>query len=196
MESESGKSGPERFFSGKKLSGIHPFLIEKYKQKRLKAGARVAVDRELSLLKNLFNRCLEWGKFEGENPVLRVKLVKEIRGRTRFLAFDEEDRLLEAATEPIRTIILVGIYSGLRVKSEALTLKKQDVDLRRRQLTVQAAHAKSGVTKTVPIHSALVEPLKTQMERSKCEWVCVKQKDEILPPEKHPAQFRRCLRAC
>ena len=84
------------------------------------------------------------------------------------------DRLLAAATEPTRTIILVGIYTGLRVNSEALTLKKADIDLRRRQLTVQAAYAKNGVTKTVPIHRDLVEPLRGQMERSKSEWVFVK----------------------
>ena len=102
-------------------------MLETYKQKRVKENVKVGVNRELSLLKNLFNRCIEWGKFEGENPVRKVKLVKEIRGRTRFLDFDEEDRLLEAATEPTRTIILVGIYTGLRVNSEALTLKKADI---------------------------------------------------------------------
>ncbi len=68
----------------------------------------------------------------------------------------------------------MGIYTGLRVNSEALTLKKADIDLRRRQLTVQAAYAKNGVTKTVPIHRDLVEPLRGQMERSKSEWVFVK----------------------
>ena len=166
----------EKFFTGKKLSGIHPFLIETYKQKRVKENVKVGVNRELALLKNLFNRCIEWGKFEGENPVRKVNLVKEIRGRTRFLDFDEEDRLLEAATEPTRTIILVGIYTGLRVNSEALTLKKADIDLRHRQLTVQAAYAKNGVTKTVPILPDLVKPLRSQMERSESEWVFV-QKD-------------------
>lgn len=93
----------EKHFKGKKLSGIHPFLIEKYKQKRLKEGVPVGVNRELSLLKNLFNRCIEWAKFEGENPVRKIKHVRETRGRTRFLNFDEEDRLLAAATEPTRT---------------------------------------------------------------------------------------------
>jgi hypothetical protein len=34
-----------KFFGGKKLSGIHPFLLEKYKVKRLNEGAKVAVNR-------------------------------------------------------------------------------------------------------------------------------------------------------
>jgi hypothetical protein len=36
-------------------------------------------------------------------------MVKEIRGRLRWLDYDEEDRLLVAASEPTRTIILVGL---------------------------------------------------------------------------------------
>jgi hypothetical protein len=52
-------------FGGKMLSEIHPFLIEKYKQKRLADGAKVGVNRELSRLRTLFNICIRWKKFEG-----------------------------------------------------------------------------------------------------------------------------------
>jgi integrase len=75
--------------------------------------------------------------------------LKERNGRLRFLGPDEERRLLEAAREPFRTVILSGIYTGLR-KGEVLTLQKPDVDLRRNQLTVQAAYAKSGRRRTIP----------------------------------------------
>jgi len=169
-----------KFFGGKSLSGIHPFLIEKYKVKRLNDGAKVSVNRELSCLKNIFNRCIEWKKFEGANPVKDVKMVKETRGRTRFLDYDEEDKILAAALEPLRTIILVGIYAGLRIQSEALTLKKEDIDLLHRRLTVQAAHAKNGETKTLPISSELLEPLRAQMARSASDYVFVK-RDRVTP---------------
>ncbi len=122
-----------------------------------------------------------------------IQFVKEIRGRTRFLNFDEEDRLLAAATEPTRTIILVGIYTGLRLNSEALTLKKTDIDLKRRQLTVEAAHAKNNRRKTVPIHPELVEPLRDQMERSKSEWVFVK-KDGVTRLHNNKTAFMAACR--
>ena len=126
-------------------------------------------------------------------PVRKIKLVKEPRGRTRFLSFDEEDRLLAAATEPTRTIILVGIYTGLRVNSEALTLKKDDINLRRRLLTVQAAHAKNGVTKTVPMHPDLIKSLRAEMERSKSEWVFVK-KDRVTQLRSNKTGFMAACR--
>jgi len=184
-----------KFFGVKSLGGIHPFLIEKYKGKRLREGAKVAVNRELSCLKNIFNRCIEWKKFEGPNPVKGIQMVKETRGRLRWLDYDEEDRLLAAASEPTRTIILVGIYSGLRVRSEALTLQKADVDLQRKTLTVQAAHAKNGETKTVPLSSELMEPLKQQMRRSQGKYVFVKD-DGITPlKEIKTAFYGACRRA-
>ena len=138
-----------------------------------------ALNKELACLKNLFNRCKEWGQFEGDNPASCVKFVKESGPRLRFLEPDEEQPLLAAAREPLRTIILVGIYAGLRVKSEALSLRKADVDLRRRLLTVHAAHAKSGETRVVPINKEkLLEPLTQRMKRSKSDWVFTRKNQE------------------
>lgn len=145
----------KRSFAGKRLGEIHPFLIEKHKRMRLDEGARVAPNRELQVLRNLFNRCIAWKKYEGDNPVRHVKGVKESRGRERFLEPEEEARLLAELPEPYRTLVLVGLHAGLRVRSEALTLVWRDVDLERGTLTVQAAFAKTGERRTVGINSAL-----------------------------------------
>jgi integrase len=51
---------------------------------------------------------------------------------------------VQAAHEPLRSIILAGLYAGLRIESEALTLRLADVDFRTGLLTVQSAYAKSG----------------------------------------------------
>src|SRR5262245_19695082 len=56
-------------FSGKHLSQISSFHVEAHKQIRVKANARVRANRELATLKRMFNLCLEWKLFEGENPV-------------------------------------------------------------------------------------------------------------------------------
>ena len=81
------------------------------------------------------------------------------------------------------------------MRSEALTLKKADIDFRRRALTVQAAHAKNGETKTVPISSERMEPLKQQMKRSKSENVFVKE-DGVTPlKEIKTAFYVACRRA-
>lgn len=64
-------------FKHKRLSQIHPFIIEKHKQRRIKEKAPIASNRELTCLKAIFNRCIDWGKFDGVNPVRRVRLLRE-----------------------------------------------------------------------------------------------------------------------
>ena len=153
--------GLKKSFTGKMLSEIHPFSVEKHKQSRIADNARISANRELSCLRNIFYRCIEWKKFDGQNPVKQEKrqqtarLTKEPFTRLRFLSFDEENRLVGAAVEPLRTIILVGIYAGLRIRSEALTLEWPDIDLQRGQLTVQAKHAKNGENRVIPLNSFL-----------------------------------------
>jgi integrase len=120
----------------------------------------------LAVLKSLFNRCREWKLIECENPVISVKLLKEPRRRLRFLEPEEEDRLLAECAEPLRTLVLVGTNCGLRLKSEALTLRWPDVDVMRRTLTVVAAYAKSGTSRTVSLNSTVLTALDRLPKRS------------------------------
>lgn len=150
-------------FHGKRLSEIHPFLIEKPKGARAKAGAPVRANRELATLKNIFNRCRDWGLFEGNNPVSKVKFLKEPKRRFRYLEHEEEIQLLKVTPEPLKNLIILGTNTGLRLRAEALTLRWEDVDLKRGFLTVQAAYAKSGQTRTIPLNS----PARLALDRLK-----------------------------
>jgi integrase len=119
--------------------------------------ARVRVNRELAILKNLCNRMRDWQKFQGSTPVVGNKKVflKEHLKAPRYLDHDEEAALLAVAAEPARSVILVGIHAGLRIKAEACNLRWSDVDLRGGTLSVQAAYAKNGAHRTVPLNSVL-----------------------------------------
>lgn len=170
MAGASKKSGTEQAykeclrrlaesFSGTRMSGLSPFLVEKHKQQHIQAGARAKANRELAVLKSLFNRCREWKLFEGDNPVESVKLLKEPRLRLRFLEPEEEDRLRAECAEPLRSLILIGTNCGLRLKSEALTLRWADVDMGRKTLTVAAAYTKNGTSRTVSLNSTVLAAL-------------------------------------
>ena len=153
------------FFEGKMLSDIHPFLIEKYRQKRLAEGAKVAVNRELSRLRTVFNLCISWKKFEGENPARRFTRAPESRGRLRFLTETEEQNLLGAAQEPLHSLIILGIHTGLRVQSEGLSLTWENVNFSQKSVTVEDHFAKNGETRTVPLNSVALATLKALKDR-------------------------------
>lgn len=149
----------KKSFEGKRLSDISSFLVEKHKHRRAGEDCRVASNRELAALKRLYSKAIEWKHFDGENPVKGVKMFAEPKGRVRYLEPEEEAALLAEMAEPLRTITLVGIYTGLRVKSEALTLRWRSVDLKRRLVTVEAAYAKNGETRSVDLNSTVREAL-------------------------------------
>jgi len=103
----------------------------------------VAINRELAALRVLFSRCREWKRYERDNPLRSVKKIDEPMTKLRFLSDEEETALLGQCEEPLRRLVLLGIYAGFRINAEALTLKVENVDIGRKQLTIEAAYSKN-----------------------------------------------------
>ncbi|MBI5315861.1 MAG: site-specific integrase [Nitrospirae bacterium] len=185
----------EKTFGGQRLGQISTWQVEAYRQKRSKGaalterpddlsdiewnrrcqlaqrGAPIRVNRELAVLKMLFNRCRDWNLYEGENPVSKVKFRKEPRRRLRFLEAEETDRLLAACAEPLKTLVLVGINCGLRIHAEALTLRWENVDLKRATLSVESAYAKNHRSRSIPLNSTVKAALANLQKTAKSDLV-------------------------
>jgi integrase len=185
-------------FGDKRLSEITTWQLDVYKQKRSAGvklterpddlsdnewarlgrqalrGAPIRVNRELAVMKVLFNKCISWGVFEGENPVCKVKFKKEDKTRWRFLEQEEADRLLAACSEPLRTLVLVGVHTGLRIQAEALQLRWTSVDLKRGILTVESAYSKNHRSRTIPLNSTVLSALANLQQTAKGDLVFAK----------------------
>lgn len=146
-------------FAGRKLSAISALDVERHKHRRVAAGTTVNANRELTRLRQLYTMATRWGRYEGPNPTATVKKLTESRGRVRFLTDRELARLLYHAREPARSAIVLCISTGIRLKSEALTLTWDQVDVERRTLTVLDSYAKNKSTRTVPLNSAALDAL-------------------------------------
>ena len=141
-------------FALKRLNNISTFEIEKYRRDRKDKGRTDAtINRELQTLRHLFNKALAWEEVE-HNPMRGVKLKREENARVRFLTREEEDRLLEACGESLRAIVTAALNTGFR-RSELLSLTWPDVDFDRGLITVQAAYAKNGERRSIPINREL-----------------------------------------
>ena len=158
-------------FEGKRLSQISAFDIERHEHRRVEAGARVVAHREVSRLKALFNAAIRWGLFEGANPVAGVKPLEESEGRWRFLEYAEEAQLLKVAPPIVRDIIVLGVNTGLRISADGLGLQWADVDFSRNVLSVPAAYAKNGQTRTIPLNSRARDVLARRKEQSRSVFV-------------------------
>ena len=81
-------------FGNKKLSDITPWLIEKWRTKRRKAGrAATTINRDIAALRAALSKAVQWNLLS-EHPLRTVKQLRTDKtGIVRYLANDEEKRL-------------------------------------------------------------------------------------------------------
>ncbi len=131
-----------RHFGGKYLHEIKELDIETYKKGRLESGVKHAtINRELSLLRSILSKAKTWGIIKGELP--RIHLFKIDNARVRYLEELEARELVQACQEPLKSIVLVALNTGLR-RSGILNLKWQDISFTERFITVRETKSKKN----------------------------------------------------
>ena len=143
-------------FKGKCLDDIKPLDIEKFKNARLMKVSPATVNRSLACLKSMFNRAIVWGRFEGVNPVTRVKMCHEKAIRLRYLEKEEISLLVANCPEDFKPIVIVAVNTGMR-RGEILNLKWHDVDFKRDVICL--LETKSGEKREVPMNEAVKDAL-------------------------------------
>jgi integrase len=142
----------------KRLDELSPLDLERYRRQRKQANrSEITINRELAFLRNLYNVAIAWGK-AAENPVRKVRFAREHNERPRFLSPEEETRLLDYCDVQLKPLVVTALHTGFR-KSELLSLTWDDVDCASRSITVQAAYAKNGESRSVPMNDVLTATL-------------------------------------
>ena len=127
-----------------------------------------------NLLSKIFANAKKWGHHSGENPVSGVDLPEKVpASKKQALNPDQVVRLLAVLKEPVRTMVLLAILTGLRV-GEILGLRWQDVDLDRGELRVEQSFYRGclgspktkGSRRTLPLPAALRRVLASHSCRS------------------------------
>jgi integrase len=141
----------EEFFGKEKpLTEITPMKIEDYKLRRRGKIADSTVNRELALLKRMFNLAITWDLFLGLNPVRKVRFFREFNIGLRVLSPEEEKKLLQNAIPYLQDLILFALNTGLRI-GEIFSLRWSNVDLKGGILAVFAS--KTQTIREIPINS-------------------------------------------
>ncbi len=155
-------------FGSQALRFVTLAQVEGYEARRLEAGAAPATVRySLSILRHVYRRAVEWG-YLARNPLERLRMPKEPRGRTRFLDDDEIARLLASIPAAgdiselnrvyLRPLVVVALATGLR-RGEILRLERRDIDWQGR--TATARGTKNGDDRTVPLNQDALEALRS-----------------------------------
>lgn len=166
------------FFGNAPIERISSFQIEKFKRERknvpdsrkkngsAKAVSQATVNRELSCLKHMFTKAVEWGMLES-NPAKGVSLYKETLKPIQPLTEDEEARLLSAAEATpkaphLKPVLVLALNAGMRLM-EILHLKWENINFDKRMIVL--SRTKNSELRYVDMNSLvhrLLRELKSQ----------------------------------
>jgi len=151
-----------RFFGNPGLMTITPKIVSKYKLYRRGSGASPStVNRELYMLSKAFNLAVKEWEWLKDNPVSRVQKERESNEVDRWLAEDEERRLLGNSPEWLREIVVFALNTGLR-QDELLSLEWSRVNLLRKTIIIQKT--KNNRPNTLPLNSIALNVLLKKQE--------------------------------
>ena len=125
------------------------------------------VNRYMAWLRHVLNVAVREGKLAG-NPVLKLTMYKEPKGKTRFLSMEDEKRLLENLGPIYGPWARLAILTGLR-QSEQFRLQWKEVDLERGMLTLLVT--KAGGVQYAPLNEEATTILRGFDSWQRSKWV-------------------------
>lgn len=151
------------------IKSITPSLINEYVAERLKTesyrGGKIrpaTVNREMILLKTIFNKAIRDGKLE-KNPAKGVKHLKENNERERVLSPEEWERYKAQCPSWYLPIASMAYFTGMR-KGEIINLGPSRTDMKTGFIRLRPEDTKTEHGRSIPIHPELMEVLKTALK--------------------------------
>jgi len=143
------------------LAEVTTEIISDYRDERLKNVKPATVYQELSLMRRMFNVARKEWKWTKDNPVADLSFsVGNKNARDRWLTIEQEENLIENATNPIwlRPLLITALHTGMR-KGEIFNLCWPHVDFNRKLIMV--VKSKNGEKRTIPMSDTLFHTLQS-----------------------------------
>lgn len=136
--------------------------IEQYIQQRKELVKASSINREINTIRKVFSLAVD-NDILDLSPCRKVKTLRVYNNPVRYLAKDEEARLLRVCSPFMQALIKVALYTGMR-KNEILSLQWDDINFKSRFLL--ARETKNNKVREIPMCSQLIEVLKSIKRQS------------------------------
>ena len=144
-----------------RVKDVSPLSIEKLKRDIYKKGlSDKTVHHCLALIRTIYRKAKDWGRYRGEIPTKLVKWPKLDNKRVRFLSQSETKVLLEEIKKVSFVVYdqaIISLHCGLRF-SEIAKLRWSHVDLENDVLQIMDPKDESR-------HAYITKPVKIVLER-------------------------------
>ena len=154
------------------ITTITPLLIDKFLTHRQAAGrAPSTINRELSVIRTLFNRAVRW-ELVRANPTAGIKKLKQPEKPVVYLERDELRSLLAACSSlagsnsrtsapHLRPLVALAAYTGLR-RGELFNLRWRNIDVESKVLNLENTDdwtTKSGRGRVIGLSPGAIKEL-------------------------------------
>jgi len=157
-------SALKKAFAGKLMSDLTPWMIEKFKSNMAKDRAKSTINKYLSLGSQVFEKAIEWRKYSGENPFLKVGRYKIKKGKKPgSLSPEQVSAIMDEIKHSVkRDMVEFGFNTGWRI-SEITGLKWHDVKLEKE--TAWIADPKNSQPVEIELNDEALSILSRQTKR-------------------------------
>ncbi len=153
----------DKFFRGGRATNVGPTQVTTYVAQRQGHGvSNRTINIELALLKRMFRLAHENGKLL---RVPRIKMLKEASPRQGFFEEDQYRAVRRHLPDDLQVAVAIAYTFGWRVRSEVLTLRRRQVDLKAGTLRLDPGSTKTGEGRLVYLTPELRHLLTHQWER-------------------------------
>ncbi len=171
--------------------------VQQYQAHRLEQGAAQATaQHEIGTISKIFQLLISYELVE-HNPTRGVRKVRKNAQRRAYLSFETVQTITQSLPTWFASTIWTGYYTGMR-RGEILNLKRTDVNLHKRIITLMPDDTKEGDWKTIPIHKNLVPILENAMrvQSLKHSHVFLRETKKGLEPLTHQDGQRQWNKIC
>jgi integrase len=145
-----------KVFGDRIINTIKPIELEDFQEDREKLGlAPGTIDLEMRTVKAMINKAFDNDMLSGRAlkafRKVKPKLKKGSNARKRILSFKEYPRLIDAASQPIKGMIIMAYFTGMR-SGELMSLRWSHIDRETMFIRLPAKLTKEDKPKNIPIN--------------------------------------------
>ncbi len=153
----------DKFFRGGRAANIGPTQVTTYVAQRQGQGvSNRTINIELALLKRMFRLAHENGKLLRVPP---IKMLKEAPPRQGFFEEEQYWAVRRLLPEDLQVAVDIAYTFGWRIRSEVLTLRRSQVDLKAGTLRLDPGTTKTGEGRVIYLTPELLGLLAQQLDR-------------------------------
>jgi integrase len=163
-------------FGNYRLCEIGTIDLQRFVLQKMESGLGwESANHFRNLMSKVFEMARKWNYHCGSNPASGVSLPEKTAVREKHALQPEQiSRLLALLREPVHTMVLLGILTGMRI-GEILGLRRRDVSFTSGQIWIEQACYRGvfgspktkGSKRILPLPKGLVNPLVRTFERAK-----------------------------